>query len=294
MAALQPSPAAPPSPAALLRPCIERIQAAAGGRKYAKLRDDAAALLGKLDTLLVLQGAHPPRAAAQQQQQPPAEPAEQPPAPPAAEPGAAEPGSPQRAASATEEVEVSLQEGEDGQVAFKLSLSPSKVAGAAEADAEEAGVAVAEHHEVDPGHMPVSPSRGPAARHGTSRRPEPRPGALHDGAARGGLGCCRRCRCTVLCTLLPGAVVPCRQRPAAHPLPLRCRAAVPPARRRGHTQAAADGGCAGLHPEDGVLQAAAGPGAPHQPQARGRGRVGRARGSLRQRLLHAGGFSPEA
>ena len=45
-----------------------------------------------------------------------------------------------------------------------------------------------------------------------------------------------------------------------------CRAAVLPARCCGHPQGAADGGGPGLHPEAHLIQAAAGAGAPHQPQ----------------------------
>lgn len=135
-------------------------------------------LLDKLDTLLVVQGAGPPA-------EPPAEPPAAQPAEPVPAPAPAEPASPpqQPEAAGEEEVEVSLQAGPDGQ--FKLTLSPSKLAAAA----AEAGEAVQQH--ADPGHMPVSPASaagGPAQRPFARRRTEAapsRPGALHDGAARG-------------------------------------------------------------------------------------------------------------
>lgn len=75
--------------------------------------------------------------------------------------------------AADEVAAVSLEEGADGQVAFKLTLSPSKLAEAAAAQ--------------DRGHMPVSPSAAsPASRPPLPRRRDvTRPGALYDGAARG-------------------------------------------------------------------------------------------------------------
>lgn len=158
------------------------------------------ALLDKLDTLLVVQTAVP--VAAPPQQPAPVSPAAATAATAAAE--AAEPPVEQPAAAPAppapaeeieavvdeeeEQVEVSLQESQDGQVAFKLSLSPSKQAALPAAAAPAAGAA---EHEPDPGHMPVSPS---SATGGGAPRPagmrqhiELRPGALHDGAARGEL-----------------------------------------------------------------------------------------------------------
>lgn len=132
-------------------------------------------LLDKLDTLLVVQGAGPlPEQPADPPAQQPAEPV----------PAVAEPVSPPQQADAAgeEEVEVSLQAGPDGQL--KLTLSPSKLA-AAQAAGEAA------QHPADPGHMPVSPASaagGSVQRPFARRRTEPaapRPGALHDGAARG-------------------------------------------------------------------------------------------------------------
>lgn len=99
--------------------------------------------------------------------------------------------------AAVELAEVRLEQGADGQVAFKLTLSPSKVAPAAAAQAvadaqagEEAARQDVQQESADPGHMPASPDavssvgRPPLLR----RRVEPpptRPGALYDGAARG-------------------------------------------------------------------------------------------------------------
>lgn len=212
------------SPAALLGPCIERIHQGASGRKYAKLRADAKALLEKLDTLLVVQGGAPPSsqptsatAAAAAAVNAPglAEPPVQPAAEPTTEPSTVdEPSSTadkeaamqavsQPAAdgafdadAAVELAEVRLEQGADGQVAFKLTLSPSKVAPAAAAQAvadaqagEEAARQDVQQESADPGHMPASPDavssvgRPPLLR----RRVEPpptRPGALYDGAAR--------------------------------------------------------------------------------------------------------------
>ena len=71
-------------------------------------------------------------------------------------------------------------------MSFKLTLSPSKIAAAAAAAAGEAEADAV--HEVDPGHMPSSPAAGSATRPAARRRSEalqPRPGALHDSAARG-------------------------------------------------------------------------------------------------------------
>jgi hypothetical protein len=147
------------------------------------------ALLGKLETLLVLQQGAPasvqgehgsdragpgtPTAQreAEQVQDVSAAVPEQQPAPDSSPAG--------QEVEVEEEVEVRFQEGEDGQVCFKLTLSPAKAAAAAAAE-----------HDADPGHMPVSPAAaaGSAGRAPASRRTEgsvPRPGALHDGAARG-------------------------------------------------------------------------------------------------------------
>lgn len=84
-----------------------------------------------------------------------------------------------------------LEQGDDGQVTFKLTLSPSKLASAAAASAAtdaQGREGSAPQESADPGHMPLSPeaassaSRPPLLR----RRVEPsRPGALYDGAARG-------------------------------------------------------------------------------------------------------------
>jgi hypothetical protein len=152
------------------------------------------ALLGKLDTLLVLQQAAAPHASAgdaaaeaaagsagtphdvatvQSVSQSPADDRQATGSPP---PAAAE-------LEMEEQVEVSLQAGGDGQVAFKLTLSPSKAAAPASAEPRL--------QEADPGHMPTSPlgAGGPGGRPHTGRRSEStassRPGALHDGAARG-------------------------------------------------------------------------------------------------------------
>ena len=106
--------------------------------------------------------------------------------PPEAAAGIGEPSSQGAAAAEEEQVEVSLQTGEDGEVSFKLTLSPSKIAAAAAAAAGEAEADAV--HEVDPGHMPSSPAAGSATRPAARRRSEalqPRPGALHDSAARG-------------------------------------------------------------------------------------------------------------
>lgn len=185
-----------PSPAALVGPCIERIYQGATGRKYNKLRQDAKALLEKLDTLLVVQQAVPAAVAVDSgtpsaSAGPPGTPrqqhaAEAGPASPAEDTAASGEPSTQGAAAVEEEeqVEVSLQTGDDGEVFFKLTLSPSKIAaaGAAAADGEAAAV-----HEADPGHMPVSSGGGSATRPAARRRSEalqPRPGALHDSAAR--------------------------------------------------------------------------------------------------------------
>lgn len=136
-------------------------------------------LLDKLDTLLVVQAATPGAAPAAALQSQPTTP----PAAAAAAPDAQPAAAPPAAADGEEQVEVSLQEGADGQVAFKLTLSPSKAAPVAAPEAAE------EQHSADPGHMPVSPSSATAA--AASARPplppriELRPGALHDGAARG-------------------------------------------------------------------------------------------------------------
>ncbi|PSC72251.1 brefeldin A-inhibited guanine nucleotide-exchange 2-like [Micractinium conductrix] len=169
-----------PSPAALVGPCIERILQGATGRKYAKMRQDAQSLLDKIDTLLVVQGAAPPSAPVEE-----AAPAESPvaaagagssaePAPPPAEADATGEAMAEAEAdlAADEVAAVSLEEGADGQVAFKLTLSPSKLA---EAEAAQ-----------DRGHMPVSPSAAsPASRPPLPRRRDvTRPGALYDGAAR--------------------------------------------------------------------------------------------------------------
>ncbi len=226
-------------------------------------------LLDKLDTLLVVQGAGPPAEAA-------AEPPAQHPAELA--PAAAEPASPpqQPEAAGEDEVEVSLQAGPDGQ--FKLTLSPSKLAAAAEAAAE------ATQQHADPGHMPVSPASaagGSAQRPFARRRTEaaaPRPGALHDGAARGAhpaamlltslwrVGALVFCDVFGMsCTLLPNMLL---LLPPTELCPPACRADVLPAGCGGHPQAAADGGGAGRHPEAHLIQAAAGVCAPHQPPVR--------------------------
>lgn len=151
-------------------------------------------LLDKLDTLLIVQ---PGSAAA-------AAPQPQPTTPPAAADASAGtqstavPPAPVEevaaAAAGEEQVEVSLQEGADGQVAFKLTLSPSKLAPAAAPEDEP--------HSADPGHMPVSPPSSATAAAASSRpvlplRIELRPGALHDGAARGELPAC--CTCCMGC-----------------------------------------------------------------------------------------------
>ena len=147
------------------------------------------ALLGKLDTLLVLQHASPgvpgDHSAAEAAAGIPGTPSGQHAAAVrAAEPPAGSPASvsaqPASVEEVEEQVEVSLQQGEDGQLSFKLSLSPSKPAVAA-ATPEPT-------HEADPGHMPASPAASSAGRPTAVRRSEsvaPRPGALHEGAARG-------------------------------------------------------------------------------------------------------------
>jgi hypothetical protein len=135
--------------------------------------------LGRLDTLLVLQQAAP-------SEQPSAEAVPVPCTPPRqqhateqlpASPAAAS-GQQDSIGEGEEQVEVKLEEGEDGQVSFKLTLTPTKLASAAAAEAAAQAA--------DPGHMPASPAASSASR--PIRRSEsmaPRPGALHDGAARG-------------------------------------------------------------------------------------------------------------
>lgn len=150
-------------------------------------------LLDKLGTMFVLQQAPPPAMGgggdhAAPDGAVPATPARQ----SVAEPAAASPASVAAPGSAAdqeagEQVAVSLEHGEDGEVSFKLTLSPSKAA----APPEEA-------HTADPGHMPTSPAAGSTSRSATSRRSDAalhhRPGALHDGAARGVLNA-QACLC---------------------------------------------------------------------------------------------------
>lgn len=250
-------------------------------------------LLGKLDTLLVVQGAAPsqparaadadaaaeavdvssPGAAAEAAEVAP---------PPADARADEEPSSSTQEGAAeageTEVAAVSLEQGEDGQVAFKLTLSPSKLAAAAEAAAE------ATQQHADPGHMPVSPASaaGSSAQRPFARRrteaAAPRPGALHDGAARGAhpaamlltslwrVGALVFCDVFGMsCTLLPNMLL---LLPPTELCPPACRADVLPAGCGGHPQAAADGGGAGRHPEAHLIQAAAGVCAPHQPPVR--------------------------
>ncbi len=188
------------------------------------------ALLEKLDTLLVVQGGAPPSsqptsataaAAAEAASisdlvRPPAQPDFKQMTVPstAADEASSVPGEQEAATralsqpdaegavateAAEELAEVRLEQGDDGQVTFKLTLSPSKLASAAAASAaadaqaggEEGSREVAQQQgAADPGHMPASPdAASSAARPPLSHRrvepPPPRPGALYDGAARG-------------------------------------------------------------------------------------------------------------
>lgn len=195
------------------------------------------ALLEKVDTLLQVQDAAeapaPLQAFAPASAAPP--PAGVPPQPAASEAEAPATASSSPAVEQQEQlreqeqqskVEVSLQEGEDGQIRFQLS--PSKLVPAAAAE--------------DAGHVPSSPllqqpqplqqssaastpfasAATPEAAAAVGRRwqPEPsRPGALVEGAARGAClrasicGCAATMPCCLYARVLTGALCNCRRLP---------------------------------------------------------------------------------
>ena len=146
--------------AALIRPCLEKIKLNATGKRYAKLQQDTVSLLEKLDTFLGVE---------------PAAPAASAPAEAAPQQGAAAPpeaGADANAGPAEEAVGVGLQEGLDGQMRVKLTLSPQR-SSSVPAPAPLPG---------DLGHVPASPVSSPQAAPAGRRA-----GALADGAARGEL-----------------------------------------------------------------------------------------------------------
>lgn len=134
------------SPAALLRPCLEKIKQNATGRRYAKLQQDTDNLLHKLDAFL---GASASGDAA--------------PAPAVVTP---QPG----AEGGEEAVALGLQENADGSLAVRIAVPSSEAA----PDAAD-----------DPGHMPSTPTSNPPALVVPGRPGAGGSGRLPDGAARG-------------------------------------------------------------------------------------------------------------
>jgi hypothetical protein len=257
------------SPSSLIRPSLEKIHHLASGRKYGKLRQNAQvrhrrrrcaalprvcpprrrqprahtpqALLESLDSLCVVAAPHEASGA-------------RPNGAAAAQPGSvpASPGGKGTAAQEDADVEVQLQLSAGGGVV--LTLRPGKQSRRQAATEAAAPPAYA-------GQEPATP----VVEQDTAGD---RPGVLCDAGAKGGSA-----PAPPLCSLAPGA--PARP-PCAPRLPTRprschpgCRAPVLPARRGGDPQATSAGAGAGLSPEAGRIQAAAGAGLQHQPQVGG-------------------------